>query len=322
MIKLPTISVILPIYNCELYIKEAVDSVLNQTFTDFELIIIDDCSTDSTLKIIKSYQDSRIKLIEKEKNSGYTDSLNMAIKLAKGEYIARMDGDDICFPNRFESQIEFLQKNKDCALCGTGIKFIGSDKTQFHPSNHDEIKVKLCFSNSFFHPTIMAKKEILLDNLYDKNFEPAEDYDLWTRLIFKVKMSNLPELLLNYRVHENQISNYKNDVQLNASAKSQLKMFQRLFPHEILKPEIVKKAIKNEETNSIIDFEEALSFLNNCIKNNKQIKIYNETLFTNQIQKCRINFIKKFIKNNGFKAGNIVSYIKFCKINDVIKILQ
>ena len=120
----PKISVILPVYNSELYIKETIDRVLNQTFSDFELLIIDDCSTDKTVSIIKEYSDERICLIEKEKNSGLINSLNFGISLAKGEYIARMDGDDICLLERFAKQVAFLDKNPTIILCGTAYSDI------------------------------------------------------------------------------------------------------------------------------------------------------------------------------------------------------
>ncbi len=125
--KFPRITVIMPVYNCELYIKEAIDSILNQTFTDFEFLIIDDASTDKTVSIIKEYKDFRIQLIEKEGNKGISDSLNYGLKVAKGEYIARMDGDDISLPERFVKQVTFLDSNPDVILCGSNFGIIGTE---------------------------------------------------------------------------------------------------------------------------------------------------------------------------------------------------
>jgi glycosyltransferase involved in cell wall biosynthesis len=125
----------MPVYNCELYIKEAIYSILNQTFTDYELIIIDDCSTDSTADIIKDYSDSRIIFFEKDSNSGYTNSLNYGLSVAKGEYIARMDGDDISLPTRLEKQVHFLNSNPDIVLCGTSYSIMEQQGVFYMPQN-------------------------------------------------------------------------------------------------------------------------------------------------------------------------------------------
>src|SRR5690606_13489679 len=146
------ISVVLPAYNAELYIKEAIDSVLAQTFTNFELIILNDGSTDKTEEIILSYQDSRIVYVKNEHNLGLIGTLNKGMALAKGKYIARMDADDICFPERFEKQVAFLEKNKEYIICGTSAyRFYKniSDKTAFNPPLADNnIRVRLFFNSS------------------------------------------------------------------------------------------------------------------------------------------------------------------------------
>ena len=121
----------MPVYNAGYYLKEAIDSILNQSFSDFEFFIIDDKSTDNSLEIIKSYKDDRIILIEKQSNTGYTDSLNMAIKLSKGKYIARMDADDISSPKRFLKQYEYLESHQDVVLLGTNYEIIGDSNSFF-----------------------------------------------------------------------------------------------------------------------------------------------------------------------------------------------
>ena len=125
---IPTISVIMPVYNCFDYIQEAINSILNQTFSDFELIIIDDYSSDGTVDLIKKFNDPRIKLTVKSVNSGISNSLNYGLKIAKGKYIARMDGDDISFPDRFERQVKFMDLNPKVILCGGGYISINSNQ--------------------------------------------------------------------------------------------------------------------------------------------------------------------------------------------------
>lgn len=211
----PKITVLMPVYNCELYIEEAIDSILNQTYSNFELLLIDDGSTDATVGRIKQYSDSRIKLIEKPINSGLTNSLNLGIQIAKGKYIARMDGDDISVLDRFEKQVHFLENNDKVILCGGWFRIIGSNKVVKLPENDSEIKCYLLRGNCIAHPSVMLRKEALdgMEEVYDIAKEPAEDYDLWTRLAFKGELYNLPEVLLDYRTHGNQVSNRQNEVQ-------------------------------------------------------------------------------------------------------------
>lgn len=212
----PIISVLLPVFNSDRYIAECIDSIINQTISDFEILVIDDCSTDKTVNIISSYSDSRIKLIRKEVNTGYTDSLNWGLKNAKGEFIARMDADDICLPTRFEKQLTFLKKNSDVILCGTQFRQIGDNIISKLATNHDEIKVRLIEGSCIAHPTVMFRKKYFIDNniLYNRQMEPAEDYDLWSRLVFMGKLANLPEVLLLYRIHPDQISISKQNKQV------------------------------------------------------------------------------------------------------------
>lgn len=215
----PKITVLMPVYNCELYIKEAIESILNQTFSDFEFIIIDDASSDSTVSIIKSYNDTRIKLIEKPQNSGYTNSLNFGLSIAKGEYIARMDGDDISLPERFAKQVAFLDQNARVILVGTFFKTIGEDKIITVPEYHEDIKLAMLKDCCIGHPTVMMRKGYLdkFSFNYNQKKEPAEDYDLWTRLLTVGELHNLQEVLLHYRVHNSQVS-HKRKIQQRSNA--------------------------------------------------------------------------------------------------------
>ncbi len=292
-----TVSVILPVYNCEKYIFESVTSVLNQTFSDFELLIIDDCSTDATLSIIKSINDARIILIQKPKNSGYTDSLNMAIKLAKGKYIARMDGDDICLPERFAKQVAFLNANREVILCGTAIQMIGSDKVLKHPVAHEEILTKLCFGTSFCHPSVMVRKEILLENNYDKSFEPAEDFELWTRLAFLGKLANLDAVLLQYREHPNQISNTNTSVQLNNAFRAKLQMLNHLSVLDSFTKEEVSVALENVLHYSFAEVKKSLQLFTYLINKNQKTLVFQVDLFEEKASKMRIAFLKRFLEN-------------------------
>jgi len=320
--KMPRISVILPVYNCEKYINETIQSVINQTFENFELLIIDDCSTDSTVAIIKSFNDHRIQLIQKEKNTGYTNSLNYAISIAKGEYVARMDGDDICLPKRFEKQVTFLDQNPNVILCGTSIQIIGKNKILHYPSIHDEIMVKLCFGNSFFHPSVMGRLNIFKENPYDTRFEPAEDYDLWTRLVFKGKLANLNEVLLMYRVHDQQISVVKNKYQTTVGYASQFRMLEPLIDFEediYIKMHI---AFKKQEYYSKEDFKKSLVLFKTIQKGNAKNKVYSTTLFEDKLKNVKVTFLKNYFRSEGLKLNLLFFYFKIIKIDDFLELLK
>jgi len=203
----PIISVLMPVYNGEKYLKDSIDSILNQTYKNFEFIIIDDGSTDKTEEIIKSYSDKRIRFIKNEKNLGIVKSLNLGIDLARGKYIARMDADDISLPERFEKQVEFMENHPEVNVCGSWIEYFGARSGVWKTLKSDaKIKVGLLFGSQLAHPTILAKKEVFVSYPYREEYKDAEDYHLWVLMSKDYTFSNLQEVLLRYRIHEDQIS--------------------------------------------------------------------------------------------------------------------
>ena len=207
------ISVILPVYNAETFILEAVNSILNQNFKDFELILIDDASFDNTASILSGISDSRIRLFHHDQNQGLVASLNEGLHIACGDFIARMDHDDVALPERFARQVAFLEQNPMVDVVGTGYRLIDQDGNFGHsyrpPATSEEINWAMCFLCPLAHPTIMARREILLAHGgYDKAATFAEDYDLWERLSRKVKIANLPETLLLLRKHHRNMSKF------------------------------------------------------------------------------------------------------------------
>lgn len=210
----PAISVIFPVYNGEAYLQQAIQSVLEQSFRDFELIIINDGSTDNSEKIIFSFNDPRIIYLKNESNSGLIFTLNRAIALAKGNYIARMDADDICLSERLEKQKDFLDKNPEIDVVGSLIRFIdensqpdGQPVFDKKTISNESIRKILPTENSFSHPTIMARSAILKEFKYKSYQKNIEDYDLWLRLQNNhKKMAKIPEVLLLYRIHSESIT--------------------------------------------------------------------------------------------------------------------
>lgn len=201
----PKVSVILAVYNGENYIKDAVNSILNQTYSNFELIIIDDGSSDNTATIVKSFTDPRIRFIEQE-NTGLAASLNRAIKLATGKYIARQDHDDLSLPPRLEKQVNFLEANPEYAILGTNSIIWEKDKPtnrgHRHPTDFATLNFKLLFDCFFVHSSVMLRKKALDQiGLYttDPSRQPPEDFELWSRIVRQYKAANLNETLLVYR---------------------------------------------------------------------------------------------------------------------------
>lgn len=257
---IPQITVLLPVYNCELYVQTAVQSILNQTYTDFEFLIIDDASTDATVALIKKLEDSRIQLIEKPINSGYTNSLNYGLQMAKGKYIARMDGDDISFPERFSKQIAYLETHPDVVVCGTTYKIIGNDKLIALPENHEAIKLGLLWGNCISHPSVMIRKKILDEYSiqYDTSKEPAEDYDMWVRLLSVGKLHNLQEVLLEYRLYGNQVSRKRAEDQKKNDVLAKFKMLQYLnIEWDSLEYEFLERNFRKTE---LINFKDLKIF--------------------------------------------------------------
>lgn len=199
----------MPVFNGASFVGEAIQSILAQTFRDFEFLIINDGSTDRSVDIINAFNDSRIRLIHNELNLGLIDTLNKGLQLARGEYIARMDADDISLPVRLERQIAYLDSNIEVGVCGTGIRYFGADDAVWLPPEKDsEIRSLLIFNSTFAHPTVVFRKSYLDKNhlRYNPENVHAEDYGLWVASARYMKFANINEILLLYRLHETSAS--------------------------------------------------------------------------------------------------------------------
>jgi glycosyltransferase involved in cell wall biosynthesis len=212
----PEVTVLMAVYNGERFLRQAVESILNQTFSDFEFLIINDGSTDRTPDILLSYHDPRIRIARNNHNIGLTKSLNLGLALARGEYIARQDADDISYSERLERQISFMRKNPDVVVLGTQVnylrgdgrspKFVGPGK----PVSALAAKFCLMFSppNPVDHPTVMLRKSIILSKFrgYDPNYLVGQDADLWCRVAMEYAIQNLPETLVTMRIHSSSVT--------------------------------------------------------------------------------------------------------------------
>ncbi|GAA4754857.1 glycosyltransferase family 2 protein [Flavisolibacter ginsenosidimutans] len=214
---MPKVSVILPVYNAEKYLKQAIDSVLLQAFNDFELILINDGSTDDSETIILGYKNQQIRYIKNEKNNGLIYSLNKAVAEAQGEYLARMDADDICFPERLELQSQWLNEHPGTAIVGSFNIIIDESGAEMGYSEKDrdfvsaaQIRKRMPVENCLTHPSVMGRAEVFKAYPYSSSQKNIEDYDLWLRLLADgYVIEKIAKPLLYYRVHQTSVTQSK-----------------------------------------------------------------------------------------------------------------
>ncbi len=206
---MPSVSILMPVYNTEPYLSEAIQSMLNQTYVDFELIILDDCSTDRSAEVVQTFSDARIVYHRNEVNSGLANNLNTGLKLATGKYIARMDGDDISLPHRLQTQVDFLESHPDIDLCSCAMQMFGADNQLWiRDRDPEQVKITMMFYSAVLHASSVFRRDVFeKNNLYYKQETfPAEDYDLWARAAFFCRMVNLPDVMYLYRMHRTQVT--------------------------------------------------------------------------------------------------------------------
>lgn len=283
----PLVSVLLPVHNGAEFLYVSIESVLNQSYTNFELIIIDDGSTDNSCQIIRSFKDDRIVFIQNQKNIRLINTLNKGIEIAKGKYLARIDADDYMHFQRLEKQVDFLEKNEEYVLVGSGVQLVKGNKSrkedyiQYYSENND-IVFSMCFYCPFIHPSILLRIDILrrFDLKFDTDFLHAEDYELWTRLIKYGRVHNLKENLTFYRIHSNQISNIFLDFQ-----KNQMDKIQQFFLNESIPSFTTKEKSIIFSNFQKIDLEDYFN----------TIKKFDENKFF--VGDFKMRYINKLIKN-------------------------
>lgn len=307
MNKMPKISVIMSTYNTNKeFLKSSIESILNQTYSNFEFIIVCDGSADD-FNIINEYEDERIVIIKHDKSLGLTKSLNEAIKISKGEYIARMDSDDISLKNRFMIQLNFLEKNKNIDICSTFCKYIG-DKNNYNIDlfyKERQKKAELFIYNRIVHPSIMIRKSFLSDNniLYNENYRYSQDYELWSRCCKITDIYVIPKVCINYRVHAGQISTAKVQEQNELCRNIYISNLNSLdFPNTDENTKYLFYLSKKGSYN--ISYEELKKFIDKVVLLNRKKNIYDESELI-KILYYRI-FAVKFGKMNIFQFFNVL----------------
>lgn len=227
----PLISILMPVYNTAPYLREAMDSILAQTFSDFELIVLDDCTPDDAPAILDTYTDKRIVRYRGEKNVGLANVLNVGMDMARGKYIARMDSDDVSLPNRMQTQYDYLEQHPEMDLVSVAMQQFGADNRLMRYDNATEdLKFNALFFSPILHASSMWRRERFASLRFEQSFVPAEDYRMWTRaLINGLQMRNLPDILYKYRMHARQATNQPERVH-NAEMHVRKEYLRAIFP--------------------------------------------------------------------------------------------
>jgi len=290
----PIISVVLPVYNEEKFIGECIESILNQTYTDFELIIINDASTDRSSEIINSYNDQRISVINNLENSGIVKSLNKGCLNARGEFIARIDANDIAAETRFEKQLKYLHSNPNCAVVFSPVLIVDNDgnsleKIEGRYIQHELIQTWLFYKNCFFHTAGMMRKSALPDPPYvEDNF--AEDYNLWVDLLLTHELHILDEVLMKVR---NLPEGLRHQPECEKSIRyvriKQLEWL-HLYPTRMELSIHLKLASKNKEIDPV-SVKETLEWLDKIYIANKKYCVFKEPFFTNKLVEHWLSFV-------------------------------
>lgn len=313
----------MPVYNAEKYLGEAIQSILGQTFEDFEFLITNDGSTDSSLGIIKRFDDARIRLIDHPKNIGLVASLNEGLKTANGQFIARMDADDISNTNRLQSQLDFLLANPEIGLVGCHMDIIDEHKNiigeRIYQISHDAIKVESLFRCPVPHPGVMLRKDSFINNnlFYNPTFSYyAEDYELWQRALSILKFANVDAKLLQYRITSNQNSNLYavgQKAETDAIRSNYLKYL----------------GLKNEDSNLLLNFldgnlttqnvqvfSQVLALIHQVIDTNKKVMVFNEDLIGRVFAQNIDQFVRVYTARNNklysaYKTSPLFNFSKF-----------
>ena len=286
----------MPVYNGEKFLREAIDSILSQTFSDFEFIIVDDGSTDNSLNIIRSYTDPRIRVIENKRNLGGSASRNKGIKMSRGKYIAVMDADDISLPGRFARQLAFMDANPHIGVCGTQREDFGNRTKKFVVLNkHEEIVTNFLFSCRINHPSVFMRKNILLSlgGFYNTKYRLTEDYELWIRLFLRgAKFANLDETLIRYRWHGSNASVAFSTEQKLQAAKARKQLFEQL---NILAVDSKTELHETLRTGKNVDLEaldRVYGWIGELLAANQKTRLFPEEL------------LKKGLANRWFRIHN------------------
>ena len=321
------ISVILPVYNGADYLSEAIESILNQSYHNFELLIMNDGSTDHSKDIVNLFSDNRIKYFENDGNKGLIYTLNRGIDESNGKYIARMDADDIALPNRFKIQYEYMEQHPEIGTSGTYAEYFGDKSGEWkYPVSNMEIRCRLMWGSAIIHPASIIRKSTLTQNniKFKDQYPAAEDYKLWVDISHVSELHNIPEVLLKYRTHSQQVTSVKTNTMDQTKTRIVLEQLSlvgvKLFETDF---EIVFKFISYKYFYSGSELERLIKIYVDFISLNQKSQKFDTEIINWQIeerifeacyfstQKCGLNAIIIFKNNFNIKHISLSKKIKF-----------
>lgn len=281
----PSISVVMPVYNTEKYIADSMRSILNQTFSDFELIVVNDGSTDASLEIIKSFKDQRITVLENKTNLGNYATRNIGHFAARGKYICVMDADDLALPNRLEKQYAFMEQYPEVGIAGSCIQYVGSNQIIIRDPDAEITKIKLLANNYICHPSIIMRYELLqkYDLLYDESFWYAGDYDLMVRASAHFPVLNMGDVLLQYRWSPQQLSASMNKYGYETETV-RLKQLNLIGITPTTEEEQIHLALLNGVQLEYRKKHETLQWIQKLQDANKNVNYFNQVYFQDFLQ--------------------------------------
>ena len=310
------VTVLMPTYNVAPYVKEAMESVLAQTYRDFLLLVTDDCSTDATVEAVRSFDDPRLRIVQNERNLGLAENLNRGLNLVDTEYVARMDGDDIAEPCWLEHEVAVLDTHPDIGICGAGFERFGTAETQIRfPERHEDIVANMLFECSVIVPTFRMSLFHNHGLRYRSEAFPAEDYRFWAECLRVTKIYNLQETLFHYRMHPSQICTARRDEQQHKVAEVRRFMLEWLndgFKEEEIQyflgpftaPHIVSK----------LDLRERKAFCDKILKSNRSVRHFEEKALRRRLKQHLRVTLYNTVVDRYFKGGYTLSnYLRYLR---------
>lgn len=305
----------MPTYNVAPYVREAIDSVMQQTYTDFELLVIDDCSTDDTVSVVRSIDDPRIHIVQNEKNVGLAKNLNRGLSHITTEYVARMDGDDIAEPCWLEREVAILDNHPDIGICSGGFERFGTVKSLVRfPEHHEDCMANMLFECSVIVPTF--RMSLYRDHglRYSTEAFPAEDYRFWAECLRVTKIYNIQETLFHYRMHPTQICTARREEQQHKVAQVRRYMLEWLseefteeektyYTGQFMAPQIASKQ----------DYRERKAFCRKMIEKNRSVGHFDEEALRRRLDKhltltLYSTIVDRFF-NNGYSIPKYLRYL-------------
>jgi glycosyltransferase involved in cell wall biosynthesis len=322
------VTVLMPVYNAEKYVAEAIESILNQTFQDFEFLIINDGSTDSSVEIIQSYRDPRIRLLNLEQNVGLVKALNIGLSEIHSEYIVRTDADDISLPNRIETQLNFMQQNGAIGVCGSWFDTINEtgirkDGVRYLPSD-EEIRLKHLYQIHLSHGTAIFRNAMLKENsiFYSSFFDHAEDYDIFDRIGTVSQLANIQQVLYVVRLHDSNVSKTFGHVQRDNSLGVKRRIFKRLGVGDISDSDIhIYQELQHQNYRLLAERQnEVMHILSRLFTANAETGMFHHDFFRKHLSTLWFHYCNSVANSNSWTTYHDASFIDNSDLSTAQKI--